>query len=121
MLARSDESGGTLHRSDPVELATLVEDVVAGYESARVPVTFTAEHALTVRGVVKARQSDFSGAFTDFDAANRLDQRTANALYGRGLAQVRLGRADAGQADIAAANMRDPAVAARFAGWGLAP
>jgi signal transduction histidine kinase len=54
VLARSDESGGMLHRSDPVELATLVEDVLAGYETARVPVTFAAEHALTARGDVDA-------------------------------------------------------------------
>jgi signal transduction histidine kinase len=49
-LARNDESGGLLPRHDPVELTTLVEDVCATYDNARVPVHFTAETAATVEG-----------------------------------------------------------------------
>jgi signal transduction histidine kinase len=37
-LARSDEAGGTLRRSEPVELGELVYDVVTSYETAAVPV-----------------------------------------------------------------------------------
>ena len=53
-LARSDESGGKLRREEPVELTTLVEDVVQGYDSARLPVHFEPAHVLVVRGDVDA-------------------------------------------------------------------
>jgi signal transduction histidine kinase len=45
-LARLDESGG-LTRHDPVELDAIVEEVVAGYGNARVPVVATTEPSLT--------------------------------------------------------------------------
>jgi len=38
-LARSDESGGALRRSEPVELDALAGAVLAGYVTARVPVS----------------------------------------------------------------------------------
>jgi len=52
MLARIDESGGALRTREPVELSTLVEDVVATYDSARVPVSYEPEAAATVEGDV---------------------------------------------------------------------
>ncbi len=51
-LARSDEAGGGLHRREPVELATLVDDVVANYGSARVPVSYEPESTVVVDGDV---------------------------------------------------------------------
>ncbi len=43
-----------LRRREPVELATLVEDLVVDYENARVPVTFEANSTATVDGDVDA-------------------------------------------------------------------
>jgi signal transduction histidine kinase len=52
MLARIDESGGALRLREPIELATLVEDVVANYDSARVPVTYEPESTVIIDGDV---------------------------------------------------------------------
>jgi signal transduction histidine kinase len=52
MLARIDESGGALRTREQVELATLVEDVVATYDSARVPVTYEPQTTVIVDGDV---------------------------------------------------------------------
>ena len=52
MLARIDESHGRLRSREPVELATLIEDVVAGYDSARVPVTYEPTSTVVVDGDV---------------------------------------------------------------------
>jgi signal transduction histidine kinase len=49
-LARQDEAGGMLRRSEPVDVAELVDSVVAGYRYARVPVTVTAAAPATVDG-----------------------------------------------------------------------
>ena len=51
-LARIDEAGGALRTREPVELATLVEDVVATYDSARVPVLYEPESTVIVDGDV---------------------------------------------------------------------
>jgi signal transduction histidine kinase len=51
-LARSDEVGATLRRREPVELATLTEDVVAGYGNARVRVVYEPRQTVTVEGDV---------------------------------------------------------------------
>ncbi|MFN2518676.1 MAG: sensor histidine kinase [Jatrophihabitantaceae bacterium] len=49
-LARQDEAGSTVRRSEPVAMDELVGTVVAGYLHARVPVTVTASTPATVAG-----------------------------------------------------------------------
>ncbi|MEP7178441.1 MAG: ATP-binding protein [Pseudonocardiales bacterium] len=49
-LARQDEAGGTVRRSESVDVAELVDTVVAGYRHARVPVTVTASTQAVVDG-----------------------------------------------------------------------
>jgi signal transduction histidine kinase len=49
-LARQDEAGGTVRRSEPVALHELVAAVAAGYLHARVPVTVAASSPATVVG-----------------------------------------------------------------------
>ncbi|MDT4979151.1 MAG: hypothetical protein QOG07_1030 [Pseudonocardiales bacterium] len=49
-LARQDEAGGMLRRSEPVDVAELVHTVGAGYQHARVPVTVTAAAPASVDG-----------------------------------------------------------------------
>lgn len=49
-LARLDEGGGALRRTEPVELRGLVSTVVSGYAHARVPVTLVPGPAAAVAG-----------------------------------------------------------------------
>jgi len=78
-------------------------------------------HVLDSRALVAFRQSRFSDAWADYDAAYRLDGRRAGYLYGRGLAALKLGRRAEGQADIAAARGMDATVAEDYAEYGLRP
>jgi tetratricopeptide (TPR) repeat protein len=73
------------------------------------------------RGVVQLRRGDFQRALTDFDAALRLASSSPGSLYGRGLAQLRMGRTAAGQADIAAALAKDPSIGTSYTKVGLTP
>ncbi len=50
MLARLDEAAGTLRNREPLELATLVEDVVATYDSARVRVDYEPSATVLIEG-----------------------------------------------------------------------
>lgn len=75
--------------------------------------------ALNGRGLVQLRRKEFAAAFSDFDAALKLSaedspQRAA-ALYGRGLALLRLGKKTDGDADIAAAVALDQHIESAFA------
>ena len=76
---------------------------------------------LDSRGLVGLRQSRFQDAWNDFDAAVRAGSTNPHTLFGRGIAALRLGRADDGQADIARAAGQDPGVAAIYAGYGISP
>ena len=50
-----------------------------------------------------------------------MDPNIASSLYGRGLAELRLGKKAQGQADLAAAEKLDKTVVQLFAKMGLAP
>jgi tetratricopeptide (TPR) repeat protein len=76
---------------------------------------------LTTRAMVFLRQGDFAHALVDATAAFRADQKSADALFARGLARIRLGDADGGNIDMAAAAVIDPQVRAAFADVGLKP
>jgi tetratricopeptide (TPR) repeat protein len=67
------------------------------------------------------RQAKLEEAITAFDTALSLNPETASALYGRGLARIRLGSGSVGQADIKAASAQDNGIAQRFKAYGLAP
>jgi tetratricopeptide (TPR) repeat protein len=60
------------------------------------------------RGLVFLKWGMYTEAFADYDAAVKLvagkdDRNEASFLFGRGLAQVKLGRNDLGEADLSAA------------------
>ncbi len=77
---------------------------------------------LTARGMVLLKQRKFQDAFDDFNKAADLPGLTgpdAMALYGRGLAAVKLGKPDNG--DMAKAVALDPTIAQYYADNGLAP
>ncbi|MEY4554927.1 MAG: hypothetical protein RL093_46 [Pseudomonadota bacterium] len=78
-------------------------------------------YILDSRAAVKLAAGDFEGAYTDFDVAYGRDPNLAASLYGRGLAQIRLGRADAGRRDIAEALVKDADVAETYERMGQRP
>ncbi len=61
----------------------------------------------------------FEAARNEADALMRDKLESADVLYMRGLARVRLGDVEGGDNDIARALTRDPDVAYRFQSWGL--
>ena len=77
--------------------------------------------ALDERGFVKLRMGRYAEAIADYDAALKLIPSSADALYGRGLAERLSNAAEAGSEDIATANKLDPKIAARFARYGVIP
>lgn len=78
-------------------------------------------YILDSRAAVKLAAGDFDGAYADFDAAYRREPALAASLYGRGLAQIRLGRTEAGRRDIAEALVKDPDAADNYEQMGQRP
>jgi hypothetical protein len=60
-------------------------------------------------------------AKADYDAAIRLNSKAAPTLYKRGMVEIRLGDADGGKADIAAALTLDPNAGDEMIRIGLTP
>jgi tetratricopeptide (TPR) repeat protein len=88
--------------------------------------------AFNTRGFMYLRMGRYREALSDYDhalerslaedvaALYRLtDNRRHYALFGRGLAKIRLGDAAAGKEDLAAAEKLKPGVGAEFALYGL--
>jgi len=76
---------------------------------------------LDSRALAQMQAGAFALAEADYTAAlTAAGGRFPHAQYGRGVARLKQGKMS-GQADIAAASAADPALAARFAGFGLAP
>lgn len=73
------------------------------------------------RGIVYLRQSRLDDALADFDAALALQPRLLVARYARGLAELRKGKHDQGQMDLAAVQAARPDLAQRLAAMGLKP
>ena len=71
------------------------------------------------RGIIGYRQGRFRQAWSDFDAALRLDPESGLARYGRGLAAGKLDRKADSEADIAAAKSKRPGVAAEYENYGI--
>jgi tetratricopeptide (TPR) repeat protein/predicted aspartyl protease len=76
---------------------------------------------LDSRGLVYLRLGRPRDAISDYDRALRMDPNRPSALYGRGLAELRLGKKPKGQADLAAAEKLDSAIANYFSHMGLVP
>jgi acyl-CoA reductase-like NAD-dependent aldehyde dehydrogenase len=61
----------------------------------------------------------FDDAIADYDAALKLNSQLEEALYGRGLAKLKKGDRDGGNADIAAAKAIRADIADDFARYGV--
>jgi tetratricopeptide (TPR) repeat protein len=79
------------------------------------------ERCLAGRGLVRLRLGDYDKSIKDFDEALSSNPKNAFALYGRGIAKTRLGKAGGGQADLSAAAAVWPDVAKSFAKRGMVP
>lgn len=77
--------------------------------------------ARSSRAFLFLRRGDNGKAIDDYNRALGMAGATARSRYGRGLAQLRLGRTSEGQADIAVALAQDPQIAASFLEFGLKP
>lgn len=71
------------------------------------------------RGFIYLKLGDAALALHEYNLALNADPRRALALYGRGLAKLRLGDAAGGQLDQAAAMAINPDVARDFSAYGL--
>ena len=66
------------------------------------------------------RQGKFRKAIDDFDRSLALRPAAAGTLYGRGLARLRMGQKELGQADIDAAVRAQPGIEESMKHIGLA-
>ena len=73
------------------------------------------------RALVYLRLGRNHQAIRDYDAVLAHAPHTPTALYGRGLAELRLGERRRGAADLAVAKQRYPRIGAEFRHFGLAP
>jgi tetratricopeptide (TPR) repeat protein len=71
-------------------------------------------NAFNIRGWTYLRLGQFDNAIADYDAALKLNARSATALYGRGLAKRGKGDSAAAATDIAAAKAIDIDIASVF-------
>jgi tetratricopeptide (TPR) repeat protein len=76
---------------------------------------------LDSRGFVYLRLAQPDKAIADYDAALKERPNQASSLFGRGIAKLRKGMADDGEADLAAARAIDPKIDAQFADYGVKP
>jgi len=67
------------------------------------------------------RLRNYPAAIADYDAALAANPDQANSLYARGIAKIRSGNANAGNADIAEAVKNDPNIAATMTRLGVSP
>lgn len=71
------------------------------------------------RGLVHLRRGEYAKAIADYDAVLKINPKAAWSLYGRGLAEKKIGKTTAGEADIAAAMAVNPQIAERAKKYGI--
>jgi tetratricopeptide (TPR) repeat protein len=72
-----------------------------------------------VRGFIYLKLGDPTIAIAEYDAALAIDANRPIALWGRGLARIRLGQVKEGEADQAAARVLNPNIERQFSIYGL--
>ena len=72
-------------------------------------------------GWVELRLGKFNKSIESFNSALQKRPKLASSLYGRGIAEMRLGKHAAGEADVAAAIALAPKIADAFRPWGISP
>lgn len=72
-------------------------------------------------GFVLLRLRQYPAALAAYDAALKINALQADSLYGRGICELRTGKANRGHADIKSALALWPAIADQFAHYGVNP
>lgn len=72
-----------------------------------------------VRGFIYLKLGDPAIAINEYNAALAIDPNRPIALWGRGLARIRMGQTKEGEADQAAARVLDPNIQRQFSIYGL--
>jgi tetratricopeptide (TPR) repeat protein len=75
--------------------------------------------ARETRGFIYLKLGDPAIALAEYAAALQMNANRPVALYGQGLAKIRMGGKDEGEADQAAALVLDPAIAREFSLYGV--
>ncbi|HEY2870279.1 MAG TPA: tetratricopeptide repeat protein [Reyranella sp.] len=75
--------------------------------------------ARETRGFIYLKLGDPAIAITEYEAALQMDANRPLALYGLGLAKIRMGRKDEGEANQAAARALSPDIAKQFSVYGV--
>jgi tetratricopeptide (TPR) repeat protein len=73
------------------------------------------------RGMILLRQGDYRRALADFDADLKIEPKSAQALYGRGVAKTHGNKRTEGDEDIAAAETLAPNIGDRYRRFGINP
>ena len=76
---------------------------------------------LDSRGLVRVRMGDYVHAIRDYDQVLAINPKNAWSLYGRGVAELRLGQKEPGEADLAKAREAAPDLPARAKKLGITP
>jgi tetratricopeptide (TPR) repeat protein len=77
--------------------------------------------AYDTRGFLDLRQGKLEAAIADYDEALKARPKTASPIYGRGVAEIRLGKVVEGRADIAAATKVQRDIADNYTRHGMPP
>ena len=104
-------------------LATNNLDLHAALEDCEAALVKEPQHsqAFDSKGFVLLRLGRYADSVTAYDASLALRPTQAHSLYGRGVAQHRLGKHQQGDADIKAALAADEGIGKTFAAYGITP
>ena len=96
-------------------------DLVAALDDCDIALKLMPTNAVVreTLGFVYLKLGDPAIAIVEYNAALEQDPNRALALYGRGMAQTKMGRQNEGDADIAAALALNPSVEREFSIYGL--
>jgi tetratricopeptide (TPR) repeat protein len=76
---------------------------------------------LDSRGLVRVRMGDYAKAIADYDEVLAADHKIAWSFYGRGIAKLRLGQKEAGEADVKKAKELESELPEKAKKLGIAP
>ncbi|MDE2357683.1 MAG: tetratricopeptide repeat protein, partial [Alphaproteobacteria bacterium] len=119
-LSAETRAATLLNRAWSLSLQDRMAEARADYESA-LDLTPNSHVAHNEMGLFLLRTGDYDNAIAQYDTALRLRPGAAYSLYGRGVAYLREGKTDKGQADLAEARLADSHVDEVFQSIGVRP
>jgi tetratricopeptide (TPR) repeat protein len=93
-------------------LAGQGQDLSAALADCNLAVTLAPHLAVAygARGLVHLKETEYALAALDYSKSLRLEKNQPSALFGRGIAEWRLGRIDQAKSDLSLARVRDPEI-----------